>query len=68
MLVILINDIVFSIQINFYPSEQCKAAASQGNGGFFTLAQDSLQSVKIRSASDALAHASNLSASSLHSP
>ena len=34
MLVILINDIHFPIQVNFYPSEQCKAAASQENGGF----------------------------------
>ena len=37
MLVILISDIRFPIQVKFYPSEQCKAAASQGNGGFLLL-------------------------------
>ena len=58
----------FSDTSQFLSIRTVKAAASQGNGGFLLLLRTLSSPRKIRSASDALAHASSLSASSLHSP
>ena len=58
----------FSNTSKFLSIRTVQSRRFTGKRRLFALTQDSLQSAKIRSASDALAHASSLSASSLHSP